>query len=84
MPAVRRGPTFAATTHQGAEKRLDTALLNTKLSFNWVDRNKILTVRPAPASDTPDDRRPQHKLFPLDPPSDFSGKKVKRLVSVVR
>lgn len=51
------------------KERLNTALLDAKLYFNWVDRYNILAVRPASASDTPDDRQAQHKLSSV--PSTF-------------
>lgn len=41
MPVSRRGlKTSAAAIRQGAEKRLDIALLNARLLFNWIARYK--------------------------------------------
>ena len=53
----------ASTIRQGAKKDTDATVLKTNLSLNWNGPFKILTVGPAPASDTPDNR-PRNHLQP--------------------
>ena len=74
----------ASTICQGVKKGTDATVLKTKLSLNWNGPFKILAVGPTAASDTPDDRPLQAKLFFLDLPSDLPGRDSKSRVSVKR
>ena len=81
MDAIRLSPPYtvggwawvynsAASIRQGAKKDIDTSVLKTNFSLDWIEPFKILAVGLAPASDVPGNRPIHDKLIFLDIPSD--------------